>query len=522
MTQYSFSDADLSELSDHEISLDEAERQIELLLSPVSYIRLNRACTLGDGIHVIESSQQQQLLDLHKEAALKGRFTKFVPASGAATRMFRDLLVFIDSRQELDDIKHLANQSNKEAQALLKFLEGVKSFAFSSDLENVLKANNLSLHDLLNCGKYKELICHLLQTKGLDYAQLPKGLLKFHSYKAECRTAFEEHLVEAVQTIADQNKKCRIHLTVSPEHLEKFFTLLESVRNTYESRYDVKYEVEFSVQKLSTDMIALGPDRMPFHDENGHILLRPGGHGALIENLNDLRADLIYIKNIDNVQLDRNKEESILYKRLLAGYLLSIQESLFTHLRGLHSSNLNDQYLEEVLKFARNTLCISIPDSKWQELSSHQARRDFLIRKLDRPLRVCGVVKNTGEPGGGPFWVHGDDGVTSLQIVEGSQIDDSSPAQSKIFYTSTHFNPVDLVCAVKGFRGQTFDLRKYVDPRAVIFTKKSYQGRDLLACERPGLWNGAMSDWITLFVEVPEATFTPVKTIIDLLRPSHL
>jgi len=275
------------------------------------------------------------------------------------------------------------------------------------------------------------------------------------------------------------------------------------------------------VQKLSTDMLALGPDKKPFHDENGQLLLRPGGHGALIENLNDLKGDLIFIKNIDNVQPDSSKQTTLKYKKLLCGYLLHVQAQIHSHLKALHSSGLSDTILDETLHFSRQELCIAITDNKWSSLDSPQARRDFLIRKLDRPLRVCGVVKNTGEPGGGPFWVQGDDGALNLQIVEGAQIDYASTTQSKIFYASTHFNPVDIVCSVRNFRGQVFDLKKYVDDKAVIRTHKSYQGRDLLACERPGLWNGAMSDWITLFVEVPEETFTPVKSVNDLLRPSH-
>jgi len=520
---YSFSDADVAELSDHDISLDEAERQIELLLKPARNITLSRACTIGDGISFIEETEHASLIEAHEEAALSGRFTKFVPASGAASRMFRELLLFVDGDKKINfaEIEDLISAGNKDATALKACLNSIQKFAFREDLASSIKKLKSSLDDCLKKEDHLTLLRAILKDEGLGYSQLPKGLIKFHFYEDGARTAFEEHLVEAALTVKDKSGNCRLHFTVSPEHQSKFLELLSEKQGFYEKKWQAKFIVEFSLQKLSTDMLALGLDKNPFHDENGHLLLRPGGHGALIENLNDLKADIIFVKNIDNVQPDNSKPLGIKYKKLLSGYLLRVQKELFSHLRKLHSNELSDAFLEEALLFARKSLCVAIPDAKWATLSSHQARRDFLIRKLDRPLRVCGVVKNTGEPGGGPFWVAGDDGVSNLQIVEGAQIDNSAPTQSKIFYTSTHFNPVDLVCAVRNFRGQVFDLRKYVDPSAVILTHKSYQGRDLIACERPGLWNGSMSDWITLFVEVPEETFTPVKTLNDLLRPCH-
>jgi Domain of unknown function (DUF4301) len=522
-TDFSFSDSDISQLSKHGISLAEATRQINLLLSPPNYIPLQRACTIGDGIVAIEENLHQELLSLHQEASTSGRLLKFVPASGAASRMFRDLAVFKNHKnKDYSDISNEANSGNKEAAFLIKFLANIEKFAIHNNLQNHLLKKNLHLSDLLASGNFLSILHEFLDTEGLGYLELPKGLIEFHKYKDHARTPFEEHIVEASETICDQRKICRLHFTVSPEHQKRFEQHLSEKLSKYKKLTSCSFEISFSNQKSSTDMLALGPNKQPFHDKKGHLLLRPGGHGALIENLNDIQGDIILIKNIDNIQPDTQRDKTILYKKLLTGYLLKIRTEIFAHLLTLHSTTLNEHDLTNILAFTRKTLCIAISDNKWKELDSIQSKRDLLIRKLNRPFRVCGVVKNTGEPGGGPFWVEAEDGTLSLQIVEGAQINHSSPTQDKIFLTSTHFNPVDLVCSVRNFKGEIFDLRKYVDQKAVILTHKSYMGQDLTVCERPGLWNGGMSDWITLFVEVPEDTFSPVKTINDLLRPSHL
>lgn len=514
---FEFSDADYRVLKEQNISVEEARRQLQLLKQPPYFAALDRSCTLGDGINLIDDSQHKSLLELHDKAQAAGRFTKFVPASGAASRMFRDLLFFLDqspfpTRAELDE---LAKTGSKEAKSVIKFLANINHFAFHDHLQ---KQFNEELSILKHQDGYTEVLRMLLTSDGLNYAELPKGVLPFNVYSGDVRTSFEEHIVEAAHTIKDSSGNCHLHFTVSKEHLSRFQELLESSREKYEKAYNIKLDVSFSLQKNSTNMLSLDSNGQPSHDEKGRLMLRPGGHGALIENLGDLQADVVFIKNIDNVQHDNSKEPTLIYKKILSGFLLQTEEELFSTLRKLESSGITDAEIEEILKYAKNSLHINVKSSTWLQLGSLENKREFLFNKLNRPVRVCGMVRNTGEPGGGPFWVSEDDGCTSMQIVEGAQIDPSSADQKAIFNSSTHFNPVDIVCALKDYKGNHFDLRNFINHEAIIKTKKSYKGRDLVACERPGLWNGSMADWITLFVDVPESTFTPVKTVLDFLR----
>jgi hypothetical protein len=344
-------------------------------------------------------------------------------------------------------------------------------------------------------------------------------LLKFHQYSNGRRTAFEEHLVEAADYVKDAHGLCRLHFTVSSEHQKRFEGLLEEVRHRYEKNYNARFQVDFSLQKRSTDTIAVDIYNQPFREKDGKLLFRPGGHGALIENLNDLKGDIIYIKNIDNVATDRIKGPTFLWKKILAGCLIELQKKIFTYLERLVAQKPDEQFLDEVTDFARERLCLTPPNS-WQRKSIRE-KREFLLNKLNRPLRVCGMVKNEGEPGGGPFWVEGKDGALSMQIVESAQVDPNSNEQQAIFASGTHFNPVDIVCGVRDYIGDPFDLWNYIDADAVFISQKSKDGRNLKALELPGLWNGAMANWITLFVEVPIITFNPVKTINDLLRKEH-
>ena len=514
--QLELTDKDRSQLRAHGISVEEASRQIQLLKNPPYYANLDRPCTIGDGIHLIDDSQHAELIELYTKALLDGRFSKFVPASGAATRMFKDLLYILEkqpqpNRHELDI---LAKSGSKEAKAVVKFLANLNHMPFFEQLKEMLQQD---INQIKAGDNYIIILEKLLMPGGLNYAELPKGLLPFHLYEGSPRTSFEEHIVEAAHLIKDIRGKCRLHFTVSPEHLDRFHTLFKNCRSKYEKLFKIKLDIEFSLQKKSTDMLALAADGSPFYDESGNLMLRPGGHGALIENLIDLKGDLIFIKNIDNVQPDKDKTALLYYKKILAGFLLKIQSEIFENLRTLNSASVDDSQLTNILNFIKNILQRNIKSSVWLELGSVENKKLFLINQLNKPLRVCGMVRNTGEPGGGPFWVREGDS-TSAQIVEGAQVDQGSLEQASIFNSSSHFNPVDLVCSVKDFQGNHFDLKKFINQEAIIKTNKSYRGRSLIACERPGLWNGSMGDWNTLFVDVPESTFTPVKSVLDFLR----
>ncbi|MCD4720334.1 MAG: DUF4301 family protein, partial [Desulfobacula sp.] len=352
----------------------------------------------------------------------------------------------------------------------------------------------------------------------LDYGKLPKGLLKFHRYEHSNRVALEEHLVEAAMYGVSKNKKAYVHFTVSPEHLEKFKTQVDQVKDEYEKLFDITFEISYSVQKSSTDMIAVDMNNEPFREKDGSLLFRPGGHGALIENLNDLEADLIFIKNIDNVVPDRLKEITTTYKKVIGGLLLKLQSKTFEFLKELEKSE-STNLIEKIEAFAQSDLNIKIPNG-FNELGPDE-KKSFLFRHLNRPIRICGMVKNEGEPGGGPFWVKNSKGEVSLQVVESSQVNASDEEQMKILQSSTHFNPVDLVCGTRNYKGESFDLHEFIDPETGFISIKSKDGKNLKAQELPGLWNGAMADWITIFVEVPIITFNPVKTVNDLLRPQH-
>jgi hypothetical protein len=353
----------------------------------------------------------------------------------------------------------------------------------------------------------------------LNYLNRPKGLHQFHTYPDHNRTAFEEHLVEAVHTICDRTGQCHFHVTISPECEGIFRDFFETLQPAYERRYHCRFKVTFSFQSRSTDTLAVDLDNRPFRDDSGALLFRPGGHGALIQNLNDLQGDLIYIKNIDNVLPDRLKDTTIVWKKILGGYLVKIEQMIHPLTRKLAEGMDTPDLLKESMSFCQDRLWFSEPPgfANW----SLKEQNTHLFNFLNRPIRVCGMVKNEGEPGGGPFWVEGVDGSLSLQIVEKAQLDPESAEQKARWAAATHFNPVDLVCSVRNYEGRPFDLNRYVDPEAVFISRKSQNGRDLKALELPGLWNGGMAKWITCFVEVPIQTFSPVKTITDLLRPEH-
>ena len=432
---------------------------------------------------------------------------KFVPASGAASRMFKDMFAFLNADYDVP-----TTDFEK------KYFDRIEDFAFFGALDEKCKElNGKGVKELMAEGNYKAVVAAMLNKEGLNYGQLPKGMLLFHKYPEGARTPMEEHLVEGA-LYAASNGEANVHFTVSHEHIEFFENKVAEKKDMFAEKYGIKYNISFSEQKPSTDTIAANPDNTPFRNEDGSLLFRPGGHGALIQNLNDIDADVIFIKNIDNVVPDRLKQDTVDYKQIIAGVLVTLQKQAFEYLKVLNSGEYNHEKLEEIIKFVQRDLCCRKPDIKELEDADLVI---YLKEKLNRPMRVCGVVKNVGEPGGGPFLTYNQDGTVSLQILESSQIDKSNEEYMKMFTEGTHFNPVDLVCAVKDYEGKPFDLPKYVDKTTGFISSKSKNGKELKALELPGLWNGAMSNWNTVFVEVPLSTFNPVKTVNDLLRDQH-
>lgn len=503
-----FSPKDLEQISEKGITQSQIERQLDEFKTGFPYLKLEAAASVGKGIKSIAAGDISKYIDLWNQYKMGDKkILKFVPASGAASRMFKNLFAFLSAEYD-------APETDFEK----AFFSNIEKFAFYNVLDKVCKEKeNCSIHELMEKGRYKTVIDYLLNDKGLGYGQLPKGLLLFHKYVGTQRTPLEEHLVEGA-FYANCNGVVHLHYTVSPEHKNLFEDCVNHVKGEYESKFNVRYCVSFSVQKPSTDTIAVNPDNTPFRNSDGSLLFRPGGHGALIENLNDVDADIVFIKNIDNVVLDKFKEDTVTYKQLLAGVLVSLQTKAFEYLRLLESGQFDDDTLKEIVRFLEKELCCHKPginDLEGAELVA------YLKKKLNRPMRVCGVVKNVGEPGGGPFLAYNSDGTVSLQILESSQIDKDNSDYTKMFTEGTHFNPVDLVCATKDYNGDKFNLPDFVDRSTGFISSKSKNGKELKALELPGLWNGAMSDWNTVFVEVPLSTFNPVKTVNDLLREQH-
>ncbi len=513
-----FSQKDLELIKQKGMTLKQIEQQIEHFKQGFPFVKLTDPAVKGHGIHVFKEFELDELQEYFVNASSSRDMLKFVPASGAASRMFKHLFEFLEWYDGSDAALTRLEQE-QDFNSVYYFLKNIFRFAFIKDLKNAMEREGLVLEKLLEEKRYDVILTCLLTDKGLNYANLPKGLLKFHQYDGFSRMAVGEHLVEGAHYTRTEQGMVNIHFTVSPEHKSSFLKAIDMVQAGYEASFDVKYNIAFSEQKSSTDTIAVDMNNEPFR-ENGQLLFRPGGHGALIENLNDLKGDIIFIKNIDNVVPDRFKAPTYLYKKVIGGLLLKIQEKTHEYLKLLETKKSNAVELNEIIAFAENELMINLPDT-FTTLDLN-GKCDFLFGKLNRPMRICGMVKNEGEPGGGPFWVENSEGQISLQIVESSQINMVDDEQARIMSESTHFNPVDLVCALKDYKGNPFDLRKFVDPSTGFISIKSKDGRDLKAQELPGLWNGAMADWITVFVEVPVITFNPVKTVNDLLREQHL
>lgn len=510
-----FTAADKQQIQARGSHLEDVEKQIVHFVRGFPFLRTVDAASVGNGITRLNDTECSRLVNFYETSLEQGTVPlKFVPASGAASRMFQALFSYQEEATSNDEAERLLNLDRHKS--VKSFFEQLTKFAFYPMLIEILG----DLKDASGRLKYIEILRAVLSPEGLNYGFLPKGLLDFHQYSDISRTPAEEHLVEGALYGADAKGIVRIHFTVSPEHLSLFKKKCEAASKEFGKRYEVQYEITFSEQKPATDTIAVDQNNEPFRTTEGKLFFRPAGHGALLENLNDLNADLIFVKNIDNVVPDRLKDDTIKYKKAIAGMLLERQNQIFEKLHQLdHPSQLSDFHISEMLEFLENELSTK-PTGNIQ-LSSREKKINYLQTKLNRPIRVCGMVKNEGEPGGGPFWAIQPDGTTTLQVVESSQIDLKNPEQAAIASHATHFNPVDLVCGVRNYRGSKFALPAYRDPETGFISSKSKDGKPLKAQELPGLWNGAMSDWITFFVEVPPVTFNPVKTVNDLLRPEH-
>ena len=502
------SQQDLNQLAAKGISEEKLNSQLEEFKTGFPFLKLEAAASVGKGIIAPTEADVKQYEEAWEQYKAQGHsIVKFVPASGAASRMFKDMFAFADADYDVP-----TTDFEK------KYFDNIEKFAFYDALDDACRKNlGAGVKELIANGRYKDVARNMLNADGLNYGQLPKGMLLFHKYSEGPRTPMEEHLVEGALYAASDGKAA-VHFTVSHDHLPMFKQRVAEKLDFYASKYGISYDITFSEQKPSTDTVAANPDNTPFRNSDGSLLFRPGGHGALIENLNEISADVIFIKNIDNVVPDRLKADTVSYKQVIAGILVTLQKKAFDYLETLEAGAYNHEKLEEIIRFVQHDLCCRKTDIKELEDADLVI---YLKKKLNRPMRVCGVVKNVGEPGGGPFLTYNQDGTVSLQILESSQIDKNNAEYMEMFTKGTHFNPVDLVCAVKDYKGNAFNLPDFVDRTTGFISSKSKNGKELKALELPGLWNGAMSDWNTVFVEVPLSTFNPVKTVNDLLRDQH-
>ena len=493
-----FTEKDTRQIADRGADLRQVEQQIEHFKKGFPWMKIVGPATPRSGIRVLSPAEAEAAADYYRKADIHGK-CKFVPASGAASRMFKDMFAGLDKLEAGEDLPAEAPGARLAAR--------IRDFAFYTE--------DLFGQPQDSAAYRRETLRKLLKEDGLEYGAKPKGVLKFHRYADEVRTAIAEHLVEAQDYMRNADGSCNLVVTISPEHRALFETAVAEVKAAYEARYGVRYNITFTYQDKATDTIAVNPDNTPFRTEEGALLFRPAGHGALIHNLNKVEEELVSIKNIDNVAHEKLLGTTSLYKQVLMGEALRLRDRIFGYLDKMDKAPTT-ALCDEIEAFLKDVLCISIPQGLAPE-----ARAALLRAKLDRPIRVCGMVRNEGEPGGGPYIIEGKDGCTSLQILESVQIDKNDAAAMAAMSQATHFNPVDLVCILRNHKGGRFELLKHVDEEAGFISSKSYQGRELKALEMPGLWNGAMSDWNTLFVEVPLETFNPVKVVLDLLRPAH-
>lgn len=499
-----------------EIDLQNIESQISKFKKGIIPSKLIKPAIIGEGVYAPSENRNNYYINLYLENLEYRKIVKFVPASGAASRMFKDIFACVDE---------LKQNQNNQAAIICKFpkvsevINNLENFAFYNDLIFSLSKRKLCLNDLISSKDYLSIFNTLLDINGLNYSSLPKALLHFHKYENEVRLAIDEHLVEGAFYAQNFNKDVDIHFTISPEHEVWFNENLKNKISIFEQRFGVNYNISYSFQHPSTDTIAVDLENNVFFDENNKIVFRPAGHGALIKNLNEIDADLIFIKNIDNITTDSKRESTYKYKKIIAGILLDKETTIHGNLELLAQENCSDEDVAQIAEYIEKELHESLILNF--NNFTQKDKIDYLTTVLNRPIRVCGMVKNEGEPGGGPFYVLDKHGKSSLQIVEKSQIDVKDENQNEILKKSTHFNPVDIVASVVDFKGHKFNLLDFTDEDTYLISEKSKDGKTLKALELPGLWNGAMANWITFFVEVPLETFSPVKEINDLLRPEH-
>ncbi|MFC2094312.1 DUF4301 family protein [Bacteroidota bacterium] len=502
------------------VPFEKIVNQVETFEKGILFLKLIRACIIGDGLQVIEDEDYEELISVYQEAIQNDRIIKFVPASGAASRMFKNLLVVLKKFGDVKrkNLEEAVSHNDEDSLGVLKFVDNIKCFAFYSDLKFKMGEDGYDSEILLREGNYTEILKYTLQSEGLNYVNQPKGSIKFHNYPDGARTAFEEHLIEAINYAKAEEKPAKVHFTISPDYKELINSIVKPAVEQHKKAGN-NIQVSYSFQKPSTDTIAVTIDNKPFKDGKGNLVFRPAGHGALLENLNDLKGNIILIKNIDNLVADHLKDTTYLYKKLLTGYLIRLQNKIFSYMRALELKDISLSAINSIKQFAESELLIQF-DASFDNLDANLQIKK-IKEKLNRPIRVCGMVKNEGEPGGGPYWVEDEDGTVSLQIVEKTQVDLINRRQKKILKTSTHFNPVDLVCGVRDYNGNPFNLLEYTNPGRGLITIKSKVGKEIKVLELPGLWNGSMAKWITIFVKVPLITFNPVKEVNDLLKKEH-
>jgi hypothetical protein len=506
-----FSKADLKQITQKGITEESIHDQIKTFEQGIDFVELKAAVTPENGIIITDATKRATYIQLFEDRIKEYQSVRFTPASGAASRMFKKMFEAVEFLENADSD---FDEFIEKYEEVFNLVQNLEKYPFIEDLkvyvEDILIEDNQK-------QEVKEIINAIISKPGLNYGNLPKGLLKFHNYKGISRTAFEEHFVEAFLYLKNKDNQIRLHFTVSPEHRILFEDL--SVYLVANFKHIAEFVVSFSEQKLSTDTIAVNMDNTPFRNEKGELLFRPGGHGALLENLNDLEEDIVFIGNIDNIAPDRLKSVRVEFKKLLGGILLDKVDIVHAILRKIDEGNREEGFKNEILEILND-----ISPEMAKETEESEGDEFFLqaFEKLNRPVRVCGMVRNVGEPGGGPFWIKSRDGKISKQIVESSQINLSSDKQKSIFNSATHFNPVDLACFIKDYKGGGFNLLEFRDPDMAFISKKSQGGKNLKALELPGLWNGSMAGWLSWFVDVPIDTFTPVKTIFDLVRKEHL
>ncbi len=507
-----FTENDVAQLEKKGISKEKVARYIETFKEGIPFVSLMKAAVVDEGITKVTEGEGKELISFFEDNSKDRKLLKFVPASGAASRMFKAMFSFTEAYNP--NTESLSNYIKRTGDtAVEQFFEGRQNFPFYDEVLQRIEGKHSNDGELAHA-----FINEMLSEEGLNYGFYPKGLLPFHECKRGSATPFKEHLKEAA-LYAKTNGRANLHFTISPQH-EAMFKEEEAISvPRISQKTDTEFHVSYSFQKTSTDTIAVNTDNTPFRNSDGSLLFRPGGHGALIENLDEQDADVIFIKNIDNVVVDKNLEAVANSKKMLAGLLLKVQSKAFEYAAALEMEEIHPQVLMDITHFLEKDLNVRFPDE--YDALSLEEQLAMVRDKINRPIRICGMVKNEGEPGGGPFWISDALGNVSLQIIESAQVQMDDKEQASLFKNSTHFNPVDIICGVRNHKGEKYNLLNYVDEKQGFITGKTQEGRELKALELPGLWNGAMAFWNTIFVEVPLVTFNPVKTVNDLLKPSH-